>query len=67
STHHSNATPSRQKQNFCEHAGCDKKFARPEHLKRHEQTHANEKLYCCVVCEKPFNRNDNCLAHYLTH
>ncbi|KAF2815698.1 uncharacterized protein BDZ99DRAFT_457669 [Mytilinidion resinicola] len=56
-----------QKKLPCEFEGCDKTFARPEHKKRHEQTHENLKLYECAICEKPFNRHDNCLAHYITH
>lgn len=57
----------------CEHVDkmtglqCTKHFVRPEHLKRHEQTHSGERNYHCAICGKQFNRNDNCQEHYWTH
>lgn len=53
----------------CKEIGCDKKFARPEHLKRHEDIHIGHQRYKCRLknCPKKFNRWDNCLYHYLTH
>jgi hypothetical protein len=51
---------------------CNKKFARPEHLKRHMDTHSGKQDFPCMLppsaqCHKRFNRRDNLLAHYATH
>ncbi|KAK8210724.1 hypothetical protein IWZ01DRAFT_407590, partial [Phyllosticta capitalensis] len=53
----------------CRFEGCTKTFARPEHLKRHENTHSKERPFPCVVtgCGRRFSRNDNRKAHYETH
>lgn len=51
----------------CEHPGCTKSFVRPEHLKRHQQTHSGDRHFRCRICAKMFNRNDNCQEHYWTH
>lgn len=52
----------------CTHPGCDRKFQRQEHLKRHEYTH--NKLapkHKCPFCEKEFNRRDNLKSHVNLH
>jgi hypothetical protein len=49
---------------------CDKRFARPEHLRRHEITvHSDYRPHCCKVpsCNKAFSRSDNLRDHYWTH
>lgn len=46
---------------------CGKAFRRPEHRQRHRKTHCPNKDYPCLMCEKSFNRNDNCWAHGFTH
>ncbi|OCL12872.1 hypothetical protein AOQ84DRAFT_284242 [Glonium stellatum] len=51
----------------CNIGHCDKKFQRPEHLKRHKDTHSGVQNFHCVMCTKDFQRNDNCLEHYWTH
>ncbi|KAL1621360.1 hypothetical protein SLS56_009247 [Neofusicoccum ribis] len=57
------------KKQRCRFDGCVKTFARPEHLKRHENTHSKERPFPCVVpqCGRRFSRNDNRKAHYETH
>ncbi|KAG9191518.1 hypothetical protein G6011_10252 [Alternaria panax] len=54
------------------HAGnpCPKKFARPEHLRRHVNTvhgNLNERSHMCKVCPRLFSRGDNLRDHYWTH
>lgn len=51
---------------------CNRSFVKIEHLKRHQRSttlHTEDRPHLCVVdrCSKAFNRNDNLLAHYLTH
>ncbi|KAF2247080.1 hypothetical protein BU26DRAFT_341348 [Trematosphaeria pertusa] len=48
---------------------CPKNFRRPEHLKRHLDTHdpAKRERFGCVLCIKRFGRNDNHHEHYWTH
>ncbi|KAL6707538.1 hypothetical protein ACN47E_004108 [Coniothyrium glycines] len=46
---------------------CGKLFQRPEHRQRHRRTHCPDKDFPCLLCEKNFNRNDNCWAHGFTH
>jgi len=46
---------------------CGKQFKRPEHRQRHRRTHRADKDYPCLLCNKSFNRNDNCWAHAYTH
>jgi hypothetical protein len=46
---------------------CGKLFQRPEHRQRHRKTHCSDKDFPCLLCEKNFNRNDNCWAHGFTH
>ncbi|PSN70664.1 hypothetical protein BS50DRAFT_570193 [Corynespora cassiicola Philippines] len=48
-------------------ARCERSFGRPEHLKRHLKTHSGEKPFECLICDRPFNRRDNCHDHYWTH
>lgn len=46
---------------------CGKLFQRPEHRQRHRKTHSADKDFPCLLCDKNFNRNDNCWAHGFTH
>ncbi|XTI93694.1 hypothetical protein V2W45_1473004 [Cenococcum geophilum] len=51
----------------CNVGNCDRNFQRPEHLKRHKDTHSGIQNFHCVICVRDFGRNDNCKDHYLTH
>ena len=55
----------------CSFQGCTKKFKRPEHRRRHEDSHSGKNVYHCSlpteICKKSFNRFDNCMAHHFTH
>mgnify|MGYP003624103252 CR=1 FL=1 len=49
---------------------CNKRFQRPEHLRRHLKTvHGHQQPYQCKVplCNRPFSRGDNLRDHYWTH
>lgn len=52
--------------NACPHPNCDRSFTRKEHLKRHLQTHTNNRPFACQVCTKSFSRKDNLSAHVST-
>lgn len=51
----------------CTWEGCDRRFRRQEHLKRHERTHTRKDLFICEFCSKDFNRTDNLKDHILRH
>jgi uncharacterized Zn-finger protein len=51
----------------CTWEGCDRRFKRLEHLKRHERTHTRNDLFSCQFCFKDFNRTDNLKDHMLRH
>ncbi|KIM96462.1 hypothetical protein OIDMADRAFT_87620, partial [Oidiodendron maius Zn] len=51
----------------CEWPGCNGRFQRQEHLKRHEKTHMNAETYICRFCNRPFGRSDNLKSHTRLH
>lgn len=68
------AAPQRNNAHPCNYTNadgtlCGKRFARSEHLKRHEGTHSNDRPYPCPLagCGKRIQRPDNAGDHFKTH
>ncbi|RMZ72638.1 epithelial zinc-finger ezf [Pyrenophora seminiperda CCB06] len=54
----------RKKDNFCAHAGCDKRFVRKTDLVRHDiSVHQKVKPYRCTRCSSAFPRKDTLRRH----
>lgn len=51
----------------CTFPGCNGRFQRQEHLKRHEKTHGNAESFVCQFCQKAFGRSDNLKSHTKLH
>ncbi|ORX88155.1 hypothetical protein K493DRAFT_236985 [Basidiobolus meristosporus CBS 931.73] len=58
-----------RKAHVCQFPGCQMRFKRFEHLKRHFRVHTLERPYSCDVegCGKTFSRRDNLGQHMRTH
>ena len=46
---------------------CDKTFANPQNLQRHELTHTEEKPYSCPTCNKSFKLKEYLTQHQQVH
>jgi uncharacterized Zn-finger protein len=65
----------KQAKKHCTWPGCNAKFQRQEHLKRHEKTHTSEEVFPCpyygdetgAICKKKFGRRDNLKSHVALH
>ncbi|KAK9720637.1 hypothetical protein K7432_004012 [Basidiobolus ranarum] len=57
------------KNHVCTVAGCNMRFKRLEHLKRHMRVHTLERPFACtfIGCRKTFSRRDNLGQHMRTH
>jgi zinc finger protein BrlA len=62
-----NITVQKQAKRPCLWQGCEKKFRRQEHLKRHMKTHEQTESYPCDFCNKSFGRTDNLKCHIKIH
>ncbi|KAJ5703892.1 hypothetical protein N7493_011030 [Penicillium malachiteum] len=51
----------------CSQPGCDRKFLRKEHLRRHCLNHSPEKIYTCEDCPRVFVRRDLYRRHKARH
>ncbi|PVF96078.1 hypothetical protein CPB86DRAFT_875209 [Serendipita vermifera] len=68
--HVSSADDDAGRKYHCNVPGCDKRFARGEHLKRHIRSiHTHEKPHQCPYpgCLRGFSRTDNMMQHMRTH
>ncbi|KAK3344347.1 hypothetical protein B0T25DRAFT_573295 [Lasiosphaeria hispida] len=54
-------------ENFCHYPGCDRKYKKKEHLKRHVDSAHKEAKHECSFCGRIFNRTDNRKQHLLLH
>ncbi|KIX94601.1 uncharacterized protein Z520_09647 [Fonsecaea multimorphosa CBS 102226] len=45
---------------------CSKSYKRPEHLRRHQISHSDERPYVCVLCRSTFQRSDVLKRHLKT-
>ncbi|KAH7420254.1 hypothetical protein BKA64DRAFT_37196 [Cadophora sp. MPI-SDFR-AT-0126] len=61
------SAPNKVKKRFlCQH--CQRRFARLEHLQRHERIHTQDKPFSCQQCDSHFSRSDLLIRHLrLTH
>ncbi|KAB8210433.1 hypothetical protein BDV34DRAFT_220571 [Aspergillus parasiticus] len=46
---------------------CNKSFDRRDHLRRHMDSHQNERIWKCSLCQKAYNRRDILTRHYAIH
>jgi KRAB domain-containing zinc finger protein len=52
---------------ICNFLGCEMRFTLEGSWRRHENTHAREKRYECVVCKRMFFRLHHLKKHKKTH
>ncbi|KPI40268.1 uncharacterized protein AB675_7445 [Cyphellophora attinorum] len=45
---------------------CENVYKRPEHLRRHLQSHSNERPFVCAICDGTFQRSDTLRRHQKT-
>jgi zinc finger protein BrlA len=64
----SNITIQQLADNPCPWEGCNQKFQRREHLKRHlNDIHLKANCFPCIFCSHPFGRSDNLKTHLILH
>jgi len=47
----------------CNFEGCEKRFKRQDHLRRHQQIHSGERQFKCNLCEKAFFEKEHLKRH----
>ncbi|XP_067888593.1 zinc finger protein 236-like isoform X3 [Heterodontus francisci] len=66
-THQPGPSPSSQKPKLYKCESCDKAFAKPSQLERHNRIHTGERPFQCNLCEKAFNQKNALQVHMKKH